>query len=624
MRPVSAADISHHFPMDNNLTFIRQLRWLITLRWIGIGIAVTSAAVAHWTGFISSPAPVYGILCIPLISNLVFSRQVRHGLATRHRTLLAQIIVDQLTLAAGMVVSGACHSPLLFFFLFHVVISGILLPSDYTILVAALAALMPLAAVGVYHNGLLPSYDIFNHDPSSYDDWQTILTHGVSFFITLLLTTYFTVYLSRQLQRSREDLAEKNRKLSALVNSSRSSVSLKERNQVSSESFRAILKDRNAAAEIVLLDTAPGRSRCSDFFGCTQSNCPAYETGVSCWDLEGTHCKRHVPALHPLQEQQAISPLIGSLEHVMGSRVSTCFRCAYFAQQASSIASSALHPQETRGLTRDAKRDDAVQQALRNGLDVYHGSGNGPGVSSAAFPLTAHNHLSGLLFLSSPTAAITKDMLEFLFLFSELTSSALFGENVINSIETSYLQTVMALANAIEAKDPYIKGHSERVASYSVRIADAMGLTRQEKEHINFAAILHDVGKIGVSEELLMKTARLTGRELEDIQAHPEIGARILEPIHFLKPAIAAIRHHHENYDGSGYPSGMKGARIPLKARIVAIADAWDAMTSHRPYRKALSHGMAVEQLARYSGTQFDPELVEVFLQTQAIQHESA
>ena len=115
-------------------------------------------------------------------------------------------------------------------------------------------------------------------------------------------------------------------------------------------------------------------------------------------------------------------------------------------------------------------------------------------------------------------------------------------------------------------------------------------------------------------------TPDVIAEEQYSIQNHSLIGARILEPVHFLKPIIPAIRHHHENYDGSGYPSGLKGTAIPLKARIVKISDAWDAMTSDRPYRKALSQSKALEQLTQYSGIQFDPELVDVFIQTQAIQ----
>ena len=179
----------------------------------------------------------------------------------------------------------------------------------------------------------------------------------------------------------------------------------------------------------------------------------------------------------------------------------------------------------------------------------------------------------------------------------------------------------MALANAVEAKDPYTRGHSERVAFYSVQIANVLGLCRQEKEHLSFAAILHDVGKIGVTAGILGKQDRLAGLEQEDVRAHPQIGARILEPVHFLKPVIAAIRHHHENFDGSGYPSGLKGADIPFKARIVKVADAWDAMTSTRPYREALSQSAALEQLTRYAGIQFDSKIVGVFVNYLVQQH---
>jgi putative nucleotidyltransferase with HDIG domain len=193
-----------------------------------------------------------------------------------------------------------------------------------------------------------------------------------------------------------------------------------------------------------------------------------------------------------------------------------------------------------------------------------------------------------------------------------VASTGLLWHGPVRVLKHPDLQIVMALANAVEAKDVDTRGHSERVAFHSIQIAMALDLTRQEKEHLSFAAILHDIGKIGTNIEILTKRDRLIASEQENMMAHSLIGARILEPVHFLKPIVAAIRHHHENYDGSGYPSGLKGTAIPLKARIVKISDAWDAMTSDRPYRKALSRSAALEELIRHSGTQFDPELVGV------------
>lgn len=181
-------------------------------------------------------------------------------------------------------------------------------------------------------------------------------------------------------------------------------------------------------------------------------------------------------------------------------------------------------------------------------------------------------------------------------------------------LEGSYIQTVAALVNAMEARDPYTKGHSVRVANISAAIAGALGLKGEEMEHLHFAALLHDVGKIGIEREILHKRRDLDEIEETKIRMHPEQGARILSPIHFLKPAIPIIRHHHERYDGTGYPLGLKEAEIPLMARILCVADAWDAMRSDRPYRKALSITEARAELLQEAGKQFDPQVVAVIV----------
>ncbi len=176
-----------------------------------------------------------------------------------------------------------------------------------------------------------------------------------------------------------------------------------------------------------------------------------------------------------------------------------------------------------------------------------------------------------------------------------------------------YLKTITALTSAIDAKDRYTRNHSRNVARYAVVLGEKLGLSSEEIMNINYGAILHDIGKIGVPEATLNKPGRLTPHEFELIKTHPTIGVNILAPIDFLEEAMNVVRHHHERYDGSGYPSGLKGESIPYAARIVAIADAWDAMTSHRSYRRALTVEAAIRELQAGSGGQFDPAMVNIF-----------
>lgn len=188
------------------------------------------------------------------------------------------------------------------------------------------------------------------------------------------------------------------------------------------------------------------------------------------------------------------------------------------------------------------------------------------------------------------------------------------GKNT--ELRTAYIQTIRALAEAIDAKDAYTRGHSERVAVYASRIARELSLRRELIERVYFAGLLHDVGKIGIPDAIITKPDHLNEIEYEEIKLHPEIGAKILEPVEFLRSVVPCVRHHHEWYDGckGGYPDRLVGDQIPLPSRVIVVADTVEAMTSDRPYRKALPVETVVEELHRFSGTQFDPVVVDAFL----------
>jgi putative nucleotidyltransferase with HDIG domain len=171
-----------------------------------------------------------------------------------------------------------------------------------------------------------------------------------------------------------------------------------------------------------------------------------------------------------------------------------------------------------------------------------------------------------------------------------------------------------SLTEAIDAKDPYTCGHSRRVAAISRRLAEDCGFDAQRVHQVYLSGLLHDIGKIGVPEAILRKDGRLTSEEYESMKRHPSIGAKILERIHNLEPIIAGVFSHHERPDGKGYPRGLGRKKIPVEGRIVGLADSWDAMTSHRTYRRALSFDKAIEELKRCSGTQFDPLLTKMLL----------
>lgn len=178
-----------------------------------------------------------------------------------------------------------------------------------------------------------------------------------------------------------------------------------------------------------------------------------------------------------------------------------------------------------------------------------------------------------------------------------------------------FRETAQALAAAIEKRDPYTGGHTKRVRDYCMATAKYMDLTAEEREWLELAAILHDIGKIGVDDQVLRKPDRLTNEEFEKMKPHPVYGWEILQHVKPLARAIPGMKHHHERFDGKGYPDGLKNGDIPFLARIIAAADTWDAMTSDRPYRKGLANEIAAAELKKFSGIQFDPDVVVAFLQ---------
>lgn len=187
--------------------------------------------------------------------------------------------------------------------------------------------------------------------------------------------------------------------------------------------------------------------------------------------------------------------------------------------------------------------------------------------------------------------------------------------NLLKKETEDMLSSIKSLVTALEARDIYTKGHTERVSEYSIRFGKYINLSKYELSELEIGSNLHDIGKIGVRDDILLKTEKLTNDEFEKIKEHSQIGATILTPIKSLSHVIPLVLHHHERWDGSGYPSKLKGEEIPLGAQIIAIADAFDAITSDRPYRKGLSVKEGLEIIEKNLGTQFNPELGEKFIE---------
>ena len=208
---------------------------------------------------------------------------------------------------------------------------------------------------------------------------------------------------------------------------------------------------------------------------------------------------------------------------------------------------------------------------------------------------------------------IRQQTLRLLHILVDFFSLSLENIYLLDDLKSAYFYTIKAIANSIEARDPYTKGHSERVARFSKAIAEEFNWDKNEIELIDWGGVLHDVGKIGIRDSILNKPGKFTDDEYNEIKLHPLIGTQIVKDISFLEPIIPYVLEHHERFDGKGYPGGMAGKNISIKGRLLAVADAFDAMTSDRPYRKALKPEDALKEILRNGGTQFDPEVVRAF-----------
>jgi len=228
-------------------------------------------------------------------------------------------------------------------------------------------------------------------------------------------------------------------------------------------------------------------------------------------------------------------------------------------------------------------------------------------------PLEIEGEAYGLLGVSDKKQKFSEVDLEIFCALGSQAAVAIDNAMLHRRVKDTFHHTAAALAEAINSRDPYTGGHTKRVEEYSLKIADALNCPDDEKENLKLAAILHDIGKIGIDDAILRKGGHLSNEEEVIMKKHPEIGARILSFADEMGDVMPGVCYHHEWYDGSGYPEGLSGEEIPRQARIIAIADAFDALTTNRPYRKAIDKREALEKLIESGGSQFDPRLVEIF-----------
>jgi putative nucleotidyltransferase with HDIG domain len=275
--------------------------------------------------------------------------------------------------------------------------------------------------------------------------------------------------------------------------------------------------------------------------------------------------------------------------------------------------SAALSAWDLEALSDDGKpvvlTEDADRSGLLESLNVESGS------IVVAFPMLLAGRLAAVLCIGRGAGTSFSD--EELAEARQLTDQvavALSNSNLIEEMKALTWGTLEALARAIDAKSSWTSGHSDRVTALSMKIAKVMGRNESELEVLHRGALLHDIGKLGISMKVLDKPGRLSADEYRQVMSHPSIGGRILEPISAFADILPIVTEHHEKWDGTGYPNKLAGEEIDLNARILSVADTWDAMTSDRPYRKGCDPEFALTEICNEAGTQFDPRVVEAFL----------
>ena len=232
-----------------------------------------------------------------------------------------------------------------------------------------------------------------------------------------------------------------------------------------------------------------------------------------------------------------------------------------------------------------------------------------------AIPIYVADQFSGVVVLANKEGGFHEYDDDVLLALGDHAGAVLHNSRLQGELRSSYVATVRVLADAIEAKDRFLRGHAEEVSRYVAAVADRLGLEPEQREQLVYSSLLHDIGKIGISERILIKPAALTPEERSVIQLHPRIGYRLVQQVPALRSTEMAILHHHERWDGDGYPAGLRGEEIPLEARIIAVADAFSAMTADRPYRQRMSLEEACAELERCAGSQFDPVVVRLFVE---------
>jgi len=315
-----------------------------------------------------------------------------------------------------------------------------------------------------------------------------------------------------------------------------------------------------------------------------------------------------ISTLHAISDKitrlKGIKDLVNTMVDVTGEILDTADVCFYLLDRATGKFID-LDSGNIAELNRGIMEGNIVRDRVPGSFDSQD--------LEILFPLMIEDRLFGALRVVSSKGIDSSKEAKLSYLLQRIVERM---ENVVlyEGLYENILSTLDSMAKILDARDPHTSRHSTRVTELSMRIGKALGLSDEDLDVLKVSASLHDIGKVGVPDKILLKKGKLTLEEMDIIKKHPDIGFDILSSIIPMKKDAEIIRHHHERYDGKGYPMGLKGEDIPFLSRIITLADAFDAMTSDRPYRKALPYSVALQEIKRCRGTQFDPGIVDMFI----------
>ncbi len=401
---------------------------------------------------------------------------------------------------------------------------------------------------------------------------------------------------------------EESGKVENLLKVSRLVSSSLDIDSVLDNSIKSLMDFTKTSMSLVYFKDESQAGHCYDFFDCGMQGCSIYAGVMNCYALTNfecvfTKCQSEDEILHKC----VVCPYLRDINlKLFKSYGRDDYKNAPFSfklKECSCLINlgtgypSVVHPERDKNSIDYRLFKDAHKRTI------------------VAIPIKTDKDFLGMIFLfDNKEIDYSIDTIDFTSNLSDIISVAISNARMLNYIEEAHFDAISSISEAIEARDAYTRKHGDRLINYGTEVAKSLGLGEKEVKNIRYAAALHDVGKIGIKDSILNKPTKLTDEEYNEMKKHPEIGYNMLKKIKFLIPIANEVLHHQERFDGKGYPDKLAGEEIPIVSRIIAVIDTFDAMTTDRPYRKALPLQSALDELKKYSGTQFDPKVVNAFL----------